>query len=107
MEVQYTLVFLQFKVHYIVSYFISDVIAKVNDQIVEGQCGRLFAVVYVAGLQRLVTPEDLIIVRGVFPPNIGDRLRLEKVSYYYQNTVMFSDIALILGGTRNQISNMK
>merc|ERR1712002_1246555 len=59
--------------------FTKSVISKVNDQIIHGICGRLFAVVYLASKQRLVTPEDLIIVNGTFPPNIGDKIRLEKV----------------------------
>lgn len=59
--------------------FTKSVIEKVNNQVVSGLCGRLFAVVFVAGKQRLVTPEDLIVVQGTFPPNIGDKIRLEKV----------------------------
>ncbi|XP_068210213.1 large ribosomal subunit protein bL21m [Palaemon carinicauda] len=55
------------------------VIDKVNQQIANGQCGRLFAVVYLASLQHLVTPEDLLIIEGTFAPNLGDKIRLEKV----------------------------
>ncbi|KAK7065574.1 39S ribosomal protein L21, mitochondrial [Halocaridina rubra] len=59
--------------------FTKNVLDKVNHQILNNQCGRLFAVVYFAGKQKLVTPEDLVMVEGVFPPNIGDKIRLEKV----------------------------
>jgi large subunit ribosomal protein L21 len=41
--------------------------------------GRLFAVVYINGRQRKITTEDIIIVEGQFPPDIGDRIKLEKV----------------------------
>lgn len=54
-------------------------IEKVNNQIDEGRQGRLFAVVFIQGKQHLVTPEDLVVVQGVFPPNIGEVIRLEKV----------------------------
>ncbi|XP_064122483.1 large ribosomal subunit protein bL21m-like, partial [Macrobrachium nipponense] len=56
-----------------------NVIAKVNHQIANGQCGRLFAVVHLAGLQHLVTQEDLLVIEGTFAPNLGDKIRLEKV----------------------------
>ncbi|XP_027235494.1 large ribosomal subunit protein bL21m [Penaeus vannamei] len=59
--------------------FTDNVISKVNNQIVKGSHGRLFAVVYIHGHQHLVTQEDLLIVQGVFPPSIGDVIRLEKV----------------------------
>jgi len=41
--------------------------------------GRLFAVVQVAGKQRKVTTEDIIVVESDFFPTIGDKIRLEKV----------------------------
>lgn len=41
--------------------------------------GRLFAVIQVAGRQKRVTTEDVIVVEGNFSPNIGDRIKLEKV----------------------------
>ncbi|XP_029670274.1 39S ribosomal protein L21, mitochondrial [Formica exsecta] len=41
--------------------------------------GRMFAVVQVCGKQFKVTENDIIIVEGFWPPNIGDRLKLEKV----------------------------
>ena len=42
--------------------------------------GRLFAVIHIDGQQRKVTTEDLLVVGGIFPPQIGDKIRLEKVS---------------------------
>ncbi|XP_071517444.1 large ribosomal subunit protein bL21m [Panulirus ornatus] len=59
--------------------FTNYIIEKVNNQIFEGNQGRLFAVVFVQGKQHLITPEDLVVVQGVFPPNIGDVIRMEKV----------------------------
>ncbi|KAL6445830.1 hypothetical protein ACFW04_000919 [Cataglyphis niger] len=41
--------------------------------------GRMFAVVQVCGKQFKVTENDIIIIEGFWPPNIGDRLKLEKV----------------------------
>ncbi|XP_069131995.1 large ribosomal subunit protein bL21m-like [Argopecten irradians] len=51
----------------------------VNEALETEDLGRLFAVVQVAGKQRKVTTEDVIIVEADFPPNVGDRIRLEKV----------------------------
>ncbi|XP_021368905.1 39S ribosomal protein L21, mitochondrial-like isoform X1 [Mizuhopecten yessoensis] len=51
----------------------------VIETLVSTDLGRLFAVVQVAGKQRKVTTEDVIIVQSDFPPNVGDRIRLEKV----------------------------
>ncbi|XP_021368906.1 uncharacterized protein LOC110460362 isoform X2 [Mizuhopecten yessoensis] len=50
----------------------------VIETLVSTDLGRLFAVVQVAGKQRKVTTEDVIIVQSDFPPNVGDRIRLEK-----------------------------
>ncbi|XP_045592526.1 large ribosomal subunit protein bL21m [Procambarus clarkii] len=55
------------------------VIQQVNSQINENKHGRLFAVAFVQGKQHLVTTEDLVVVQGLFPPNIGDVIRLEKI----------------------------
>ena len=41
--------------------------------------GRLFAVVHIAGHQRKVTTEDVVTILGDFYPDVGDRIRLEKV----------------------------
>ncbi|XP_060077801.1 large ribosomal subunit protein bL21m-like isoform X1 [Ylistrum balloti] len=51
----------------------------VNETLASEDLGRLFAVVQVAGKQRKVTTEDVIIVEAYFPPTVGDRIRLEKV----------------------------
>lgn len=40
---------------------------------------RLFAVVHLCGKQFKVTDNDLILVDGYWPPNVGDRIRLQKV----------------------------
>jgi len=36
-------------------------------------------VVHIDGKQRKVTTEDLVVINGFFPPQIGDKIRLEKV----------------------------
>ncbi|XP_033741471.1 39S ribosomal protein L21, mitochondrial-like [Pecten maximus] len=56
-----------------------NVVDLVNETLVTEDLGRLFAVVQVAGKQRKVTTEDMIIVEANFPPTVGDRIRLEKV----------------------------
>ncbi|GAB1607524.1 39S ribosomal protein L21, mitochondrial-like [Argonauta hians] len=56
-----------------------QLVARVSEQMSSPDLGRLFAVVHIRGLQRKVTQEDMIIVEGSFPPDIGDRIRLEKV----------------------------
>ncbi|KAK3927207.1 39S ribosomal protein L21, mitochondrial [Frankliniella fusca] len=58
---------------------IEDVISKVNHQIANKSHGRLFAVVQLFNRQWKITPEDVLVVEGYWPPNIGDTIRLEKV----------------------------
>ncbi len=55
------------------------VIAKVNNQIAQQNEGRLFAVVHLCGKQFKITTGDIILVEGFWPPNIGDKIRLDKV----------------------------
>lgn len=61
-------------------FFLSELAKMVNETVENREQGRLFAVVSIAAVQRRVTVEDIIIVEAEFPPNIGDRIRLEKVS---------------------------
>ncbi|XP_014204861.1 39S ribosomal protein L21, mitochondrial [Copidosoma floridanum] len=56
-----------------------EVCAEINRQITEDKTGRLFAVIHLAGKQYKVTESDLIVVRGYWPPNPGDKVTLEKV----------------------------
>ena len=57
-----------------------DAIDKVKDHINQGNEGRLFAVIHICGKQFKVTPEDIIIVEGYWPPRNGDEIKMEKVS---------------------------
>lgn len=57
----------------------TDVTNEINNQIAMDRTGRMFAVVQVCGKQFKVTENDIIIIEGFWPPNIGDRLKLEKV----------------------------
>lgn len=59
--------------------FCAEVISKVNSQIQGKGHGRLFAVVHLLNRQWKITPEDIIIAEGYWPPNVGDTIRLEKV----------------------------
>ncbi|XP_076240638.1 mitochondrial ribosomal protein L21 [Calliopsis andreniformis] len=57
----------------------SDVINAINKQIATKSVGRLFAVIHLCGTQFKVTESDIIIVNGHWPPQPGDKLKLEKV----------------------------
>jgi large subunit ribosomal protein L21 len=58
---------------------LTEIITKVNKQLQQQREGRLFAVVHVCGKQFKVTTEDIIIIEGNWAPQIGDKLKLEKV----------------------------
>lgn len=57
--------------------FSDGVIKTVNEAITKNN--RLFAVVHLCGKQFKVTDNDLILIDGYWPPNIGDRIKLQKV----------------------------
>lgn len=59
--------------------FVTDLTNVINNQIVTNNTGRMFAVVQVCGKQFKITENDIIIIEGFWPPNIGDSLKLEKV----------------------------
>ena len=52
---------------------------KVNSQLSSPDAGRLFAVVHIAGKQRKVTQEDIIVVTDHLEADVGDRITLNKV----------------------------
>lgn len=56
-----------------------NIINTVNTIIDRKEEGRLYAVVQVCGKQFKITNNDLIVVEGYWPPDIGDEIRLEKV----------------------------
>jgi large subunit ribosomal protein L21 len=58
---------------------LAEIISKVNNQLLQQNEGRLFAVVHICGKQFKVTTEDLIITEGNWAPQIGDQIKLEKV----------------------------
>ncbi|XP_055694547.1 39S ribosomal protein L21, mitochondrial [Lutzomyia longipalpis] len=55
------------------------IIDRVNQQVISREEGRLFAVVHLCGKQFKVTSGDIIVVEGEWPPDAGDRVRLDKV----------------------------
>ncbi|GFG32617.1 hypothetical protein Cfor_12368 [Coptotermes formosanus] len=57
----------------------NEIISKVNNQLLQQNEGRLFAVVHICGKQFKVTTEDLIIIEGNWAPQLGDQIKLEKV----------------------------
>ena len=56
---------------------------RVNTQLMTRDAGRLFAVVHIAGKQRKVTVEDIIIADKHLAADIGQRIRLNKVHYVH------------------------
>lgn len=52
---------------------------KIKSQITQQEVGRLFAVVYIAGKQRKITSEDIIILDKHIEANIGERIIINKV----------------------------
>ncbi|KRT78945.1 hypothetical protein AMK59_6870, partial [Oryctes borbonicus] len=56
-----------------------EIIQKVNKQIASREQGRLFAVVQVAGKQFKITEGDVIVIEGYWPPNVGDKISIDKV----------------------------
>ncbi|KMZ00504.1 39S ribosomal protein L21, mitochondrial [Drosophila simulans] len=52
---------------------------RINRQVQKSEQGRLFAVVHLCGKQFKVTPGDIILVEGYWPPTIGDEISLDKV----------------------------
>lgn len=54
------------------------VLKKVNEE-QKYHPTRTFAVVQVCGKQFKVTTGDVIIIEGYWPPDVGDKLRLDKV----------------------------
>ncbi|EDV97235.1 39S ribosomal protein L21, mitochondrial [Drosophila grimshawi] len=52
---------------------------RINQQVAKSEQGRLFAVVHLCGKQFKVTPGDIILVEGYWPPTTGDEISLDKV----------------------------
>lgn len=57
--------------------FSDNVINTVNEAVKKNN--RLFAIVHICGKQFKVTNNDLILIDGYWPPNVGDRIKLQKV----------------------------
>lgn len=57
--------------------FTDGIIKTVNETIKESH--RLFAVVHLCGKQFKITNNDLVLIDGYWPPNVGDRIQLQKV----------------------------
>ncbi|KAL4706327.1 hypothetical protein ACJJTC_004936 [Scirpophaga incertulas] len=55
-----------------------DVIATCN-KLIEQKASRNFAIIHLLGKQWRVTDGDLVVVEGYWPPNIGDKITLDKV----------------------------
>lgn len=51
-----------------------------NDVITNNKAGRLFAVVHLAGKQFKITEGDVVIIEGYWPPTVGDKISLDKVT---------------------------
>lgn len=57
--------------------FSDSIINTVNEAAIQNN--RLFAVVHICGKQFKVTDNDLVLIDGYWPPNVGDRIKLQKV----------------------------
>ncbi|XP_050420265.1 39S ribosomal protein L21, mitochondrial [Adelges cooleyi] len=57
--------------------FTTEIIKNVNEAV--KKANRLFAVVHICGKQFKVTDNDLVLIDGYWPPNVGDRIKLQKV----------------------------
>ncbi|XP_050548571.1 39S ribosomal protein L21, mitochondrial [Daktulosphaira vitifoliae] len=57
--------------------FTNEVLKNVNEAIKNSN--RLFAVVHICGKQFKVTDNDLVLIDGYWPPNVGDRVKFQKV----------------------------
>lgn len=55
-----------------------DVITTCN-RLIEEKPSRNFAIIHLLGKQWRVSDGDLLVVEGYWPPNIGDRIKLDKV----------------------------
>ncbi|CAH0718708.1 unnamed protein product, partial [Brenthis ino] len=55
-----------------------DVIATCN-KLIESRSSRNFAIIHLLGKQWRVSDGDLLVVEGYWPPNIGDKITLDKV----------------------------
>ncbi|KAM3961816.1 mitochondrial ribosomal protein L21 [Aphomia sociella] len=49
------------------------------NKLIEESKSRNFAIVHLLGKQWRVTDGDLLVVEGYWPPNIGDKIKLDKV----------------------------
>ena len=67
-------------IEFISFLILSALTEKINSALQSSDVGRLFAVIHIAGKQRKVTTEDIILIQHYFAPNVGDRIRLEKVN---------------------------
>lgn len=57
--------------------FSDSIIKIVNEAVIQNN--RLFAVVHICGKQFKVTDNDLVLIDGYWPPNVGDRIKFQKV----------------------------
>lgn len=82
---------------------VSEIVANIQEAATSDKLGRLFAVVHIGGKQRKITTEDMLIINGFFPPDIGDKIRLEKVRtfnvsneshWWNQNKLKLKDLKL-------------
>ncbi|CAK1582335.1 unnamed protein product [Parnassius mnemosyne] len=55
-----------------------EVIATCN-KLIQEKPSRNFAIIHLLGKQWRVTDGDLLVVEGYWPPNIGDKIKLDKV----------------------------
>ena len=57
----------------------TNIISQVNSLVETNTQGKLFCVIFICGKQFKVSVDDLVVIRGYWPPNVGDKIRLEKI----------------------------
>jgi len=58
-----------------------DIIEKIDSQLATGEVGRMFAVIHVAGKQRKITTDDIVVLDKHIAADIGERIRFNKASW--------------------------
>ncbi|XP_026478210.1 39S ribosomal protein L21, mitochondrial-like [Ctenocephalides felis] len=57
----------------------NTVIENVNHLTTNCEEGRLFAIVHICGKQFRIVEGDIIVIEGYWPPDIGDKISLDKI----------------------------
>lgn len=80
MVIEFFILSFQMKLFFSINFhLLTDILNIINKQLETNTQSRLFAIVSISGKQFKVTENDIVIIQGYWPPNPGDKLKLEKV----------------------------